>query len=346
MFVDNNVILLRQPDMTMEGHNNPPGFDDDIAAVLARGTLHVAWDRLNLAVHDTRLQRPHLRVLAVLLDHLNARQGTAWPSREFIAMRCDITVRSVQNILYELRKLNYVSWEKRKLDGDGRRLVQYTVPLAHIDADALKAQIEAYLAPIREKIARDRVQKIARPDVQKTTRPDVHARPNVQKPACPSVQKVTRPDVQQELYQLPVRGKERDSRTSAKAEGVVRKAVRKANDAVRGSRLPEDWVLSAKLGKWALEQFDVSRDQVLAEAQRFKDHWLGKAGKEARKVDWEATWRNWCGSDIRKWKRRKPMTSKIAPDLLDGVQAPQDDAYVQELRSLKAARLAREAEDV
>jgi hypothetical protein len=25
----------------------------------------------------------------------------------------------------------------------------------------------------------------------------------------------------------------------------------------------------------------------------FRDHWWGKAGKEGRKADWFATWRNW-----------------------------------------------------
>jgi hypothetical protein len=32
-------------------------------------------------------------------------------------------------------------------------------------------------------------------------------------------------------------------------------------------------------------------------AECFRDHWLSKAGKDARKVDWSATWRNWCRED-------------------------------------------------
>jgi hypothetical protein len=29
-------------------------------------------------------------------------------------------------------------------------------------------------------------------------------------------------------------------------------------------------------------------------AERFADYWHAKAGKDAAKLDWPATWRNWC----------------------------------------------------
>jgi hypothetical protein len=33
---------------------------------------------------------------------------------------------------------------------------------------------------------------------------------------------------------------------------------------------------------------------VREEADKFRDHWHAKAGQGATKLDWEATWRNWC----------------------------------------------------
>lgn len=33
-------------------------------------------------------------------------------------------------------------------------------------------------------------------------------------------------------------------------------------------------------------------------AESFRDHWSAKPGKDATKLDWEATWRNWCKSGI------------------------------------------------
>lgn len=60
----------------------------------------------------------------------------------------------------------------------------------------------------------------------------------------------------------------------------------------RGTRLPEDWVLPKEWGEWALaEGFDEAT--IRAEAAKFRDYWISRAGAQARKRDWQATWRNW-----------------------------------------------------
>lgn len=61
-----------------------------------------------------------------------------------------------------------------------------------------------------------------------------------------------------------------------------------------GTRLPADWVLLKPWGEWALtERPDWTADTVRTEAAVFADYWHGAAGAKGRKVDWEATWRNW-----------------------------------------------------
>lgn len=72
----------------------------------------------------------------------------------------------------------------------------------------------------------------------------------------------------------------------------------------RGTRLPEDWFLPKAWGEWATENFHVSADQVRSEAERFKNYWLAKAGREAIKLDWSRTWQNWCANDLKGWRRR------------------------------------------
>lgn len=63
----------------------------------------------------------------------------------------------------------------------------------------------------------------------------------------------------------------------------------------RGCRLPKPWVLPKALGDWALAEFPAwTADTVRAEAAKFADFWHGKTGKDATKLDWPATWRNWC----------------------------------------------------
>lgn len=69
----------------------------------------------------------------------------------------------------------------------------------------------------------------------------------------------------------------------------------------QGKRLAEDWLLPKAWGEWALsENKALTPDDVRKEAEKFKDFWLAKAGKDARKVDWLATWRSWIRSDFIK----------------------------------------------
>jgi hypothetical protein len=60
----------------------------------------------------------------------------------------------------------------------------------------------------------------------------------------------------------------------------------------RATRLPVDWVLPGSWGKWALDQ-GYSEASIRLEADKFRDFWCSKAGKDATKLDWLMTWRNW-----------------------------------------------------
>ena len=76
--------------------------------------------------------------------------------------------------------------------------------------------------------------------------------------------------------------------------------------AQRGSRLPQDWVLTKSLGEWAqTERPDLNIRQV---AEQFKDYWIAQAGQKGVKLDWAATWRNW----VRNSKAAKPNLYDVA----------------------------------
>lgn len=58
-----------------------------------------------------------------------------------------------------------------------------------------------------------------------------------------------------------------------------------------GTSLPRDWVLPAAWAAWArATRADLDPERV---ADEFRDYWVAKPGKDGRKADWEATWRNW-----------------------------------------------------
>lgn len=77
----------------------------------------------------------------------------------------------------------------------------------------------------------------------------------------------------------------------------------KAEASQRGSRLPADWnpteeeILFCKT-----ERPDLNAEVV---AHCFRDFWVGKPGKDGRKTDWAATWRNW----VRNEKVKTPAKS-------------------------------------
>jgi hypothetical protein len=59
----------------------------------------------------------------------------------------------------------------------------------------------------------------------------------------------------------------------------------------RGSRLSPDWNPDFEDLAFARNFLDPSR--IASEAARFRDYWLARAGPQAVKLDWPATWRNW-----------------------------------------------------
>jgi hypothetical protein len=80
----------------------------------------------------------------------------------------------------------------------------------------------------------------------------------------------------------------------------------------RGSRLPEDWVLPKTWGEWALDQRPGwNPDDVRNCADRFADYWHAKAGREASKLDWLATWRNWVRNERMQTSARSNGTADV-----------------------------------
>lgn len=59
----------------------------------------------------------------------------------------------------------------------------------------------------------------------------------------------------------------------------------------KASRLPLDWAPSESLLAWT--QSEHPTVDALAEEAKFRDYWHARAGPDARKADWDATWRNW-----------------------------------------------------
>jgi hypothetical protein len=63
----------------------------------------------------------------------------------------------------------------------------------------------------------------------------------------------------------------------------------------KATRIPENWELSPELREWTIKEnprIDIKR--VL---DSFTDYWRSVPGAKGRKLDWDATWRNWVRRD-------------------------------------------------
>lgn len=100
-----------------------------------------------------------------------------------------------------------------------------------------------------------------------------------------------------------------------------------------GTRLPPDFVLPQPWGEWALqERPGWTPEKVRSVAEQFRDHWHAKAGREALKADWLATWRNWVRREsVMNGTPRKPEEKPLSQLL-----AERDAAEAAEAAALAA----------
>lgn len=71
----------------------------------------------------------------------------------------------------------------------------------------------------------------------------------------------------------------------------------------RGTRIPDDFIATAEMRQWAADRTPLV--DVDHSTERFVNHWRAKAGKDATKLDWLATWRNWLIRDQDDRSNRK-----------------------------------------
>ena len=90
--------------------------------------------------------------------------------------------------------------------------------------------------------------------------------------------------------------------------------------ASRGTRLPEDW----KPSKTDLEFADGLGVRSV-EGDKFRDHWHSQPSSKGVKVDWSATWRNWCRNAERSYRGNhketlRETTEKLLKEIENGYE--------------------------
>jgi len=79
----------------------------------------------------------------------------------------------------------------------------------------------------------------------------------------------------------------------------------------KAARLPDDWRPDREYWEAAkLIKPDLTQEWFVQVAHKFKDYWIAKAGKDATKADWLATWRNWVRREVDNGKSGTGTTGK------------------------------------
>jgi uncharacterized protein YdaU (DUF1376 family) len=77
------------------------------------------------------------------------------------------------------------------------------------------------------------------------------------------------------------------------------KSTGRVRGSARGNRIAPNWAPTITDYAFASSE-GMTREDINREADKFRDYWIAKSGREACKLDWSATWRNWVRSDFRK----------------------------------------------
>lgn len=82
-------------------------------------------------------------------------------------------------------------------------------------------------------------------------------------------------------------------------QGDLLPGTKPKKENARGTRLARDWLPAPDTLRWAVAQ-GLTYDTAVAIAEQFRDYWVAQPGKNACKLDWPATWRNWIREHIRR----------------------------------------------
>jgi hypothetical protein len=96
--------------------------------------------------------------------------------------------------------------------------------------------------------------------------------------------------------------------------------------AKRATRISSTWLPSSYDVAFAQER-GMTNAQIEIEAEKFLNYWTAKSGRNATKLDWEATWRNWVLNALERLHAGRNYSSARRPPVgADAIMAGLDRA--------------------
>jgi hypothetical protein len=110
----------------------------------------------------------------------------------------------------------------------------------------------------------------------------------------------------------------------------------------RGTRISQPFIVTTAMRGWAAERvpgLDVNRS-----TETFVNHWRAKSGKDATKIDWIATWRNWLIRDFDDGRHVTRTGGSPGPQAPPSKAQQREQAHKDRVAQLRAQEAAAEAQ--
>lgn len=228
-------------------------------------SIHVISAVLNCRDPELTSSR---RMVLVCLANYAGEDGHSWPSQQLIADESGCGIRSVKDHLKWLEENGFMIRKTKSLgQGNGSR-TSYHIMLPRLSRTPVDARAEIAGANIARAKSRNCEGSI--PPLTNRQEPSITTANAV----------VVRVSAPPPIAEQPKRAAQ--PRSSA-----------------RGSRIPSNWTPTVTDYAFASSE-GLTREEINREADKFRDYWTAASGRNACKLDWQATWRNWIRSDLRK----------------------------------------------
>ena len=221
-------------------------------------------------------QRPkdaQQKLLLLVLANYAGQDNTCWPSKQRLADDCSMSKATVCRTLLKLAAAGLVRVEERhRPDGTQTSSIVQLVTVSHRDSDCLTQ---------RQWVSHTETGTVSHRDTNLSLEPVIE--PRVEAPLAGRLSTA---------QDLPSGASPPDRLiTSPCAVAAQTGDVAKLQPAKKGSRLSKEWEPTD--ADWQSALLKLGAEAAREEFEKFCDHWHAKAGKDAVKLDWDATYRNW-----------------------------------------------------
>ena len=268
-------------------------------------------------VWDSTVPAPERFTLLALADRAD-EDGQCWPSIPTLAKKCRTGESTIRRHLKALKKLGVITIDQR-----WNASSVYTISLPKlrelVDEDPSQDDTPCQIDTPSQSGTPSQIDTPSVPAGQ-------IARPiNLTPPArLTPPPKVSGPPSQSE--RLSIIDPSVSTSSGAHKASVPRK---------RGTRIPENFPVTPEMVAWARAQ--CPNVDGRHETAKFVDYWTAASGRNAVKLDWVATWRNWMRKAEEDAGRRRPGHLRSVP----ATPLPDDPgAAFDELRERGAGREA------